>query len=199
MKNVRRLHDDELYDEVRIGIVPRYKTSTLSGNEWRTVPVLPSWKAGPTPGVLARLTGYRTEIVLASWKAGLILGVSTRSIECQLGPGPQLHQGLPGHDPSILPIRQSVVGSTSLIVQLDRGLASPQSARCSRPPVQERTTDWESRCRWNSPPSIGHRQVRPRKSPTPPGLQPEQLPANLSRKYAVLEHHSVAPNDFIPS
>ncbi len=31
----KRLHDDEWYDEVKIDVVPRYKTSGLSGDEWR--------------------------------------------------------------------------------------------------------------------------------------------------------------------
>jgi len=31
----RRLHDHETFDEIRIRIVPRYKTSGMSGDEWR--------------------------------------------------------------------------------------------------------------------------------------------------------------------
>lgn len=31
----QRLRDDEYYDEIRITTVPRYKTSGLSGDEWR--------------------------------------------------------------------------------------------------------------------------------------------------------------------
>lgn len=30
-----RLDDDEFYDEIRITTVPRFKTSELSGDEWR--------------------------------------------------------------------------------------------------------------------------------------------------------------------
>ena len=36
MTQPRSHHDDEWYDEVRITTVPRYKTSSLSGDEWRT-------------------------------------------------------------------------------------------------------------------------------------------------------------------
>ena len=36
MDRTKRLHDDEWYDEIRITTEPRYKTSSLSGDEWRT-------------------------------------------------------------------------------------------------------------------------------------------------------------------
>ena len=36
MTQPRLHHDDEWYDEVRITTIPRYKTSNLSGDEWRT-------------------------------------------------------------------------------------------------------------------------------------------------------------------
>ena len=31
----RNHHDDEWYDEIRVTTVPRFKTSGLSGDEWR--------------------------------------------------------------------------------------------------------------------------------------------------------------------
>ena len=34
--NHRSLPKDDTYDEIRMKIVPRYKTSGLSGDEWRT-------------------------------------------------------------------------------------------------------------------------------------------------------------------
>jgi len=32
----KRLQDDEFCDEIRLKVIPRFKTSGLSGNEWRT-------------------------------------------------------------------------------------------------------------------------------------------------------------------
>jgi len=42
----KRHHDDEIIDKVEIAVVPRYKTSGLSGDEWRTSMRLRLWRKG---------------------------------------------------------------------------------------------------------------------------------------------------------
>lgn len=41
-----RHHDDEGVDEIRIKVVPRYKTSGLSGNEWRVSALMEFYRKG---------------------------------------------------------------------------------------------------------------------------------------------------------
>ncbi len=38
--NIHRHHDDETFDEVSIRVIPRFKTSGLSGDEWRVSAVI---------------------------------------------------------------------------------------------------------------------------------------------------------------
>lgn len=40
----KRHHDDEIVDEIRITTIPRYKTSGLSGDEWRTSVRVELWR-----------------------------------------------------------------------------------------------------------------------------------------------------------
>lgn len=42
----KRHSDDEWYDEIRISIVPRYKTSELSGDEWRIAAKIEIFRKG---------------------------------------------------------------------------------------------------------------------------------------------------------
>ena len=42
----KRHHDDQGYDEIRIKVNPRYKTSGLSGDEWRVSASLEMWNKG---------------------------------------------------------------------------------------------------------------------------------------------------------
>lgn len=41
-----RHHDDEIIDRITIEVVPRYKTSGLSGDEWRVSAVIKLWRKG---------------------------------------------------------------------------------------------------------------------------------------------------------
>ena len=66
MKDIRRLRDDEWFDEVRIGVVPRYKTSELSGNEWRISAVIQFLRKGIVM-VEKRCSDMATAILWLPW------------------------------------------------------------------------------------------------------------------------------------
>ena len=61
----RRLNDFEPYDEIRISVEPRYKTSGLSGDEWRTNAVIQFCFKGET---------FRAETAKDIGAAVLVLG-----------------------------------------------------------------------------------------------------------------------------
>lgn len=44
--NIKRHEDDDIFDDVRIRLVPRYKTSGLSGDEWRVSAILEMRRKG---------------------------------------------------------------------------------------------------------------------------------------------------------
>lgn len=44
--HLKRHHDDEFFDEIRIWQKPRYKTSALSGDEWRVSAVVELYRKG---------------------------------------------------------------------------------------------------------------------------------------------------------
>ena len=71
-----RHEDDEFYDRITIEVVPRYKTSGLSGDEWRVSTSVQLWRKG---AVVAERRWSKLEYVLAGLH-GWIQGLSDRAL-----------------------------------------------------------------------------------------------------------------------
>lgn len=77
--HIERHRDDEIFDDVRIQVVPRYKTSGLSGDEWRVSAVVELKRKGTV--IYSR--GYHTVQDAAShlpWLLRTVLELGDKEI-----------------------------------------------------------------------------------------------------------------------
>ena len=86
---LKRHRDDELFDEIRITTIPRYKTSGLSGDEWRTSALVEFFRKGEVLFKDQRLANLETAVSFLGYlwiKAGEeLFGSNYDTLCCQPG------------------------------------------------------------------------------------------------------------------